>query len=394
MRNLISLACLFTSIIGYSQELRLDSLVHHNFINNHNDYTSTYSYFNESDYIVCTKSIKDGVIQDEWNTLYRDSLKIYSKCIFPGGYELRTDFQYDNMRREVCNSTRHLGELTEIRKSYWKETDLLTLEEKIFTDQNDTTYHKVNHFIYDDSDRVTASYERINDNEGKEYTYSMIKEYEGDTLVVENIKIYDEGKGLTYATEYTRHYPDVAFGDTVCTRYCKWNELFSLNGGNCCAKYTWGKQGTDSNWGYMVYRSGIIYGRKSEYSKTNQGYEMKFYSILNENGPENWREDIQGRFTFSGNTCVTFNEQDLPILKESFDENGKLQSRTEYYYKELKPRASLPLSIHTNCQIIYTLNPYVEYFDMYGRKVTEAGCTQFLIETGIEGNHRVLLVSK
>jgi hypothetical protein len=394
MKTTLCILFLFVNGLTYCQQFRLDSLIHYNASYANDSYVNTYSYITDRDFTIYQKTLKDGGVTDIWTTVYRDSLPMYSTCTFNSGEEIMKEYQYDDLRREIYSSINMNSAPRTIRKSYWKDTDHLTMYEELFLINQDTMKFELRNFLYDDQGRIITSISRSLDALGKEHRVNSMTEYEGDSLAVEEMNIYNEGKGWTNYITKTQYYPKIFYGDTICTTYCQWDVDTQTKESACCTKYEWGKSGTKDDLGYIAYRSGNIYGKIADYIPSDFGYMWRGYECKSEKGPDHWREDLKSRFKLTGVICVTLNEYGLPAVEEAFQNTGDLWYRIEYFYKEAKPDYYSERTALTpaNCQIIHYLNPNSTYYDLLGKRVTGAIETQFLIEIGSGVKKRVLFV--
>jgi hypothetical protein len=366
-------------------------MVHHNLSYTQDSYVYTYSYITDRDFTIYKKNLMGRGAGKLTTITYRDSLPVYSF-----NDDMINEYSYDSLRRMVYFSLNSPGlGKSRLYKSYWKDTNLITREEKVELNKNDTIIHRIKLNSYDDQDRLIAGYDSgFKDTQGKEHRSNAVTEYDGDSLVIQDLNYYDTGQGWTHSISKKRLYPPVFFGDTMCTSYCEaeTNQAMEVGQYKCCTKYEWGKRGTKADWGYIVYRSGNIYGTICDYTETGHGHMWTTYECKSETGPDHWREDLKNKFKPTYITCISLNDQDQPVLEEGYNASGELWYRNEYYYKKADYYSKRLLPEPTTCQIIRELNPDSIYYDVFSRRVNIASGTQFLFESGSKGTNRVLFI--
>jgi len=399
MKNLILLASLLLATSLCAQKLRLDSLVHHNFQNDFDNYVKSFSYYTDRDFTEYLKKIKNGQPEELWTTVYRDSLKVESTCELSNGGRIIKEFKYDSLRRFSSVVVSGPGPYSlKVTKTYWRDSKLTSMEERVSFNKRDTTTYRITIYTYDDQLREQSKYYYNKDESGKITKDSSFTTYYGDSLVVANYSwLYKDDDWNRY-TFRTRSYPEEHFGDTVFASYILYikNEEENIQDTQIIKKITWGTDAINDA-GYIKYENDIINGSFIKYYPTDHGYILEQYGCHSGKGFEWWRDDIKNEFHLTSTHYVSLNQSGQPVSNEEIDAyTGTLKSRIDYYYQEggVEFKNYSTLFPTASCKIIKEFNPNFLYYDVSGKLVSSVTGSAYLIEKTQDGTNRVLFIEE
>lgn len=397
MKGLILIISLFATCLTFGQQFRLDSLI--NYRSPGNIDIHTYSFLSDRDFTVYDRIIKDGSMTGSWTNIYRDSLKITSSGELSNGERVIKEFQYDDLRRFSSVMVKGPGPYSlKVTQTYWKESKLPSMEERVSFNKRDTTTYRITFYTYDDQLRERSKSYYNKDESGKITKDSSLTDYFGDSLAVTNYTWFYKDDDWDRYTFRTRIYPEVHFGDTVLTSNIlyKKNEEKNIQDSQYLKKITWGK-GALNDFGFINYENDGIHGIYFKYTLTDHGYNLEQYACNSGKGFEWWRDDIQNQFHLATTLYVSLNQYGQPVRKEEiYAATGALKWRAEYYYQEggVEVKNISTLFPTSACKIINELNPDFLYYDVSGKSVSSFSGSAYLIEKTPDSTNRVLFIEK